>query len=489
MLAASCLTAFQLQYARKTKNPIQEGTGVFFVILWLAVFSFTSQNTSVSYRNFSLTLKELEFIALLPLTLVWVMPYNQDKFFGIQDLQKTDKLHAIWRLSVLLLIIVNIVPTGNEWYWKGFEFIVLLPMINETVNLQNRKDEKLPVLTLFIQTEISEKFDVPISLMKSVFLILVAFVFGLLNSRIWLLIILIYFAVGAGWTLYSLIPQDMRAEEKLQSWADETREKYGKDNNRRRRRRERKNKSKEEEEPIETTSLISHEEIQALSQPENIQEKALALGQKVRTGIEKPYYTLNHILSTLKEEDFSHAWRVPKNGLKLPSTRGKWSPPKDLILFPVELEKYDYRRADQILLLGFNRPLDSPNKVNISFGEKKEEDRPHISDNKIKFGNVEFNTRSLIVTKEQWSEIKGQLDVVTAEDDISHTGFKNLTEMQKTLVSMSDKWMEVRFTAQEAAVNFLAGLLGSSEPIFMPKPGENQNLITGKLEDTNVEDV
>ena len=38
--------------------------------------------------------------------------------------------------------------------------------------------------------------------------------------------------------------------------------------------------------------------------------------------------------------------------------------------------------------------------------------------------------------------------------------------MQTKLISIGDKWLEVRKKAQEAAANFLGGLLGSSDPVF-----------------------
>ncbi|MHA2172299.1 MAG: hypothetical protein ACXAB7_20705, partial [Candidatus Kariarchaeaceae archaeon] len=217
-------------------------------------------------------------------------------------------------------------------------------------------------------------------------------------------------------------------------------------------------------EVISTTALVE-------AQTGSIQEKAHSLGKKVRTGMEKPYYTLNHILSTLKAEDFSEAWKVNRKGLIFPSARGKWSPPKGLILFPIELEKYDYRRSNQILLLGFNEPLlDDKNKVNIDFGESSKYNAK-ITDNAIQFGDVTFNTRSLIVSFEEWTEIQSDLELVTQTDDISYTGFKTLNQMQEVLASLSEKWIELRLTAQEVAVNFLAGLLGATEPIFIPREG------------------
>ncbi len=146
-------------------------------------------------------------------------------------------------------------------------------------------------------------------------------------------------------------------------------------------------------------------------------------------------------------------------------------PSKRFDFIPIELEKYDYRRSNQILLLGFNEPiLDDKNKVNIDFGESSKYNAK-ITDNAIQFGDVTFNTRSLIVSVEEWNEIQSDLEVVTQTDDISYTGFKTLNQMQEVLASLSEKWLELRLTAQEVAVNFLAGLLGATEPIFIPREG------------------
>ncbi|MCE7736852.1 MAG: hypothetical protein GPJ54_18355 [Candidatus Heimdallarchaeota archaeon] len=511
MFLSGTLAAYQLRHSRVNRNPVQRGAVAIFVMVWLAIFTFTRESSTLVYDTYSLSLKQVEFIALLPVALVWVPPYNEEKFFGLMDLENNDRLHAIWRGAVLFLIIINIVNLEGEWYWQYLEFLILSPMIYETVQLQKNSKENLPVLTLFIQTEMANKFAVPLSMFKSVFFIMVAFLFEILESRLWLLIILGYFGAGMMWGIKSIIPEEMRTDEDSKDeFADSVRKYFGAEERKRdRRRHKRKGKRKDKIniEHQQAVRLAENEKLKILNETVDIipiannqitviengsvQQKAHALGKRVRTGIEKPYYTLNHILSTLKAEDFSEAWRVDKNGLSLPSTRGKWSPSKGLILFPVDLEKYDYRRTNEILLLGFNRPFESKEggfNFEIGGGEKS---KARITDNSIKFGDVEFNTRSLIVTQEQWAEIKPKLSVVTQDDDISHTGFKTLNQMQEVLASLSDKWLEVRLTAQEAAVNFLAGLLGSSEPIFVPREGleaPSYPEIEGKIVDTTVEE-
>ncbi|MHA2031245.1 MAG: hypothetical protein ACW99Q_17835 [Candidatus Kariarchaeaceae archaeon] len=495
MFLSGLLAAYHLRYARKNKNPIQGGAVVAFVIVWLGIFSIINRNREVQFLDYSIELGKVGFMALLPLVTIWIQPYKDESFFGIMELEENDKLHAIWRDSVLLIVLINILKSGDHWYWGALEFVILIPMLYETVQLQKHNSDELPVLTLFIQTEIANKFAVPFSMLKSVFLIMVAFIFELLESRFWLLVILGYFAAGFIWGVFSIIPEDMRSKsdgngpseiEKIFSSGSKA---SRKDQRRRKRRRGKKGM---EDEPSISINLPDRDSIvstiksdietdtslQVISptvpvevEKGSIQEKAHSLGKQVRTGMEKPYYTLNHILSTLKAEDFSEAWKVNQEGLIFSSTRGKWSPPKGLILFPIELEKYDYRRKNQILLLGFNKPLqDEKNKVKLEFGTSSKYNAK-ISDNAIQFGDVTFNTRSLIVSIEEWTEIQSDLELVTQTDDISYTGFKTLNQMQEVLASLSEKWIELRLTAQEAAVNFLAGLLGATEPIFIPREG------------------
>lgn len=512
MFLSGVLAAYQLRHSRVNRNPVQRGAVAIFVMVWLAIFTFTKESSSLEYESYSYTLKQVEFVALLPLALIWVPPYNPEKFFGLTEIEDSDKVHAIWRGAVLFLILINIINLEGHWYSEYLEFLILLPMINETVKLQRMSEDRMPVLTLFIQTEMTEKFAVPISMMKSVFFLMVAFLFEILNSRLWLLIILGYFTAGMMWGISSLVPKEMKSDnDSKDDFAESVREFFGAEESkggrkRKRRRDKRKEKKaieksmkeglvklKESETADKTTDLVISKSNKLSTDLANgsIQEKAHALGKRVRSGIEKPYYTLNHILSTLKEEDFSEAWRVAKDGFVFPSTRGKWSPGKGLILFPVELEKYDYRRSNEVLLLGFNRPFESKEGgFKMEFGgESKSNAR--ITDNSIRFGEFEFNTRSLIVTQDQWDEIKTKLEVVTQDDDISHTGFKTLNQMQEVLASLSDKWLEVRLTAQEAAVNFIAGLLGSSEPIFIPREGldtPSYPEIEGNIVDTTVEE-
>ena len=213
MFLSGFFAAYQLRHSRVNRNPVQGGAVVIFVIVWLAMVSFTQKNSIIEYDTYSITLKQLEFIAILPLALIWIPPYNEEKFFGLMELEKNDKLHAVWRSSVLFLILINIANFDGEWYWLILEFLILIPMIYETAQLTKEKEENLPVLTLFIQTEMTEKFAVPLSMFKSVLFIMIAFLFGILNSRFWLLVILGYFGAGMMWGIKSIIPDEMRTDE------------------------------------------------------------------------------------------------------------------------------------------------------------------------------------------------------------------------------------------------------------------------------------
>ena len=51
-----------------------------------------------------------------------------------------------------MLILIKLIEFEDKWYWRSLEFIILIPMIYETSQLQKIKKEEIPVLTLFIQT-------------------------------------------------------------------------------------------------------------------------------------------------------------------------------------------------------------------------------------------------------------------------------------------------------------------------------------------------
>jgi hypothetical protein len=490
MILVSCIVTYQLFYTRSTGMVYQTGGIVFFVILWLGMVSFTLSDLTTTFPDFYLiseftfNIKAIQFIAVLPLVLVWIFQREVDSFFGIKALPQSERKNNVWRYSVLILILLNIINLTLTELWGITEYLILIPLIAESVILAKSSQKELPILTLRIQEELTQKFAVPLSLLKSISLIMIFFTFELISSRFWLLVILAYFAVGLLWIIYYILPKSEISQNQQEKKAKSSKQIKTKKS---------KNTSKSPNiikkddliEDNQTNQLILAKEkenkiVKVESTLENVEtesgeistvsQKAHSLGKKVREGIEKPFYTLNHILATLTSEDFSIGYRVNKNNLKFQSLDGEWSPPKGLVIFPIHLEKYDFRRSGQILLLGFNQPIEKRSKMHFEVDTKRYSVK--MSKNSIKFGNITFNPRSLIVSEDEFeNNIKLNLEVIDNNTDISYTGFKNLAHMQDILSSMADKWIELRITAQEAAVNFLAGLLGATDPVFVPKEG------------------
>ncbi|KKK49109.1 hypothetical protein LCGC14_3138400, partial [marine sediment metagenome] len=187
-----------------------------------------------------------------------VRPYKKEKFFGIMDLEQNDKLHAIWRSAILMLILIKLIEFEDKWYWRSLEFIILIPMIFETSQLQKIKKEEIPVLTLFIQTEMKEKFGVPLSMFKSVFFIMIAFLFEILDSRLWLLVILVYFAAGIIWGITTIIPDEMKSnDETTNDFSDNIRDMFGAEKRSGRRKRRGKKRSHSVLKNMEQSMILS----------------------------------------------------------------------------------------------------------------------------------------------------------------------------------------------------------------------------------------
>jgi len=479
---ASILSTYYMYLSRQSNTQLQQSSVVFFLLVWLALQVFRVSTRTITIEDFSFTIKQAQFAMILPMAVIWLVPHSSDTFFGLYEPSEDDRIKSIWKISVLIILVMNIFPTLPRW----LEILVIIPLIYEHVKLYRYSKESLPKLTLHIQRELTAKFAVPLSMLKGVFVIMVGFLFEMLSSRLWLLVILIYFGAGFIWFIDFMIPEGMREgnEENFSQFftnigqstksSDETTEQ---DEQTATRRRAPVKRHEEPEDFIE----IEDSEVEIVTQNEEkmvveagsrevseVGKKAHELGKRVRTELKKPQYNLNHILSTLSSEDFTTAFRVHKQGMEFDSIEGAWSPPKDLILFPIELEEYDYRRVDEILLLGFNRPIDQqgPNAITFNWGSESKYNGK-ISGDQIQIGDTTFRMKTLVLTREQWSAAKKELEYIDDVTDISYTGFETLHDLQEKLVSISDKWIELRKKAEDAVVNFLAGLLGSKEPIFL----------------------
>lgn len=484
LLSASVIAAYQFLYIKRTNDYYKMGGIVFYLVFWVGIFVFLRQE-QFSILNFSLKLKSIMLISVLPLILVWLVMGDRDPVLGLENQNK--RISSVnWKLAFFILVIVNFLIIEFQ-IWEIIELFVLFPLIGQTVLLSKMSEKDLPVLSLRISEEIFQRFSIPLSMGKSVGFIMGAYMFGLLNLRLWLIVVLLYFLAGFLWVVAYIIPPEMRSSEGRQS-SDNSSEIFEKiaDNFQQVRRDQKKPTEKEVDEVEELKEIVTSDPEGTISSVKvtPLSASAFNAGRKVREKVQKPVYTLNHILSTLTAEDFSVGYRVPSDGLTFPSLDGEWTPKAGLVIFPINLEKYDYRREGQTLLLTFHQPRESAGKIKMSFNE---ENSTIISKDLVKFGEISFNPRTLIVhTNDFENKIKPKLEKIGEEDDISYTGFQNLAQMQEILSKMADKWIEIRYKAKEVTVNFLAGLLGATDPVFIPKESQlSQSRELPKLNDGN----
>lgn len=495
MELGSLFTIYNQFMMRSTRDLRYLGTILFYVLTWFGISLFAPYDALVTLSTYQFELRWFEIIAIIPIMILWLIPLNKEKFFGIQRTTEEDRIKWLWKSVIVILILINFLELSSNW-----QFIVLIPMIAEPVLIQREKEKELPMLTLFIHQEVINKFDVPISLIRTIFIILFAFMFNYLTSKWWVIILLLFMMSTVFWGIGNVVntfnpeKESKLSEHELEEFikkgilGDEIRSKMTSVSNtikdvKTKNEKVETSKANENEKsevikdeegivtPKRVISTIKQDAITTMPISENkpikSSSKAHELGLKLRKELQKPRYNLNHILSTLTSETFNVGYKVNQENLIFNSLKGPWTPPLGLILFPVDLGRYDFRRSNQILLLGFNKPIHRPNqaKIDIEFSPKYRYNAV-ISGDRIQFGDLEFNMRTLIVTKQQWEEINQKLDLVTENDDIEYTGFKTLSEMQQKLVEIGDKWVDLRRQAQEAVVNFIAGLLGSEEPIF-----------------------
>lgn len=470
MLLACIFAVINQLQGKFTANNFKNGLAGIYVAFWAGLSLFTSPTRIVSVMNFSLTQKTLNGLAILPIILIWMYPARRDRFFGIQKIEREEVISSVWRINVLLLFAIYFL---NLWTW--LEFLILIPIIYEPIALQVENKDRMPILTLQIQQELMQKFAVPISLAKSFFFIQFAYLFGFLQSKLWILNMMLLILTGFIWTIATFATklQLDEIDDLDEIFEDET----------------------EDEQMSKTDSLATYTDkelaIKEKERPKGrknkkSKSKAHQLGAKLREELKKPQYNLNHILSTLTQEQFTNGFKVAQDGLKFHSKEGEWSPPKNLVLFPIELGKYDYRREDEILLLGFNKPAPiGKSKFNLTINnheqhkshrkhrEKREitaykkEHQYSLGSDRVQFGDTIFNLKTLIVTRRQWQEIQQKLEPITNITDISYTGFKNLADLQEKIIMIGDKWIELRKKAQNMAMEFLQGLLGTGDAVFM----------------------
>ena len=459
MFAGSILSVYYLSLSRRQDNMIYPGVIGFYVLSWLGITTFSNSNQIVDLLIVTSKLKNFEFLSLFPILMMWLRAKKSDTFFRLVEMDYRDKISWIWKSIIVILFIVNSLDFNPR-----FQFLILIPMIAEPMTLTNNQKTKLPTLTLFINKEMLERFAIPISLVRTIFIILFAFMFGFLSSRLWVLILLGFMAGGFGWVISILLANFSDSEDtiNIEDYIDNLKNSdlinFNKEPS------DASQDMSEDSKDIEVST--GHLEIVSTTSPAS-STKARDLGLRVRKELQKPRYNLNHILSTLSNEDFSRGFKVTKTGLKFKSLKGDWLPPTNLILFPIQMAKYDIRRADEILLMGFNTPDKDikPKRVKRA-GSRRRKEVVKFSKNRIQMGDLAFNMQTILVKQRDWKDIQDQLEIIDESSDIKYTGFDSLSDMQSKLISIGDKWLAVRQQFQEATVEFISGLLGSAEPVF-----------------------
>ncbi len=442
-------------------NTMLESTTFVYVTFWLGITSYQLPGRDFSFYTVTFPIRYFDFGIIFPVYLIWLLPIRGDNFFGLQELSLEEVAHSIWKLSLLILLLIKFfrLPTY-------LEFSILIPIVLEPIILHRILKTAPPALTLFIQTELTQKFAVPISLIKSALFILIAYMFEYLTLRIWIIFLLIISLVIFIWFIYTFgqslsPPETTEATEKT---VEESVDKHT-------------DKVDTTGQPLTRQPLSSQPTSKLVKSGNKLISKddnkdsvfAFKLGKKVREEIKKPRYTLNHILANLSKDDFKEGYIVTKDKLTLGSKHGQWNPKKGLLLFPIPLGKFDYRREDEILLIGLQKP-NLYGSARFSVSGSKTSKKFSMGKGFIKFGDLTFNLKTLIVNKNDWEKEKSTLTPIDSSIDISHTGFENLDDIQEKLSLIGQKWIELRSNLQLKLYQFLMGLIGAEDAIFQGTP-------------------
>lgn len=466
MVVGAVISVMYQLKARKERNKIYYSPVYIYVMFFIGISAF-SDNT-VIFTLINIELRIIEGVTLLPLLLIWLFPMNTDNFFRLEEIPREERLRGTWKISLLIVYIIKFSPIN-----QNFEFLVLIPMIAEPVMLYNENKGRMPLLTLKIQKEMFSKFAPQISLLKTVFFIQIAFISNFLYSKLWILLLMI-FMTAIILSLIAMFAVQFSDENTDKIKEDEIIEIF--------------NEYKEQSFMKTHNEIIKKENNEIVNiqnevaEGKDIGSKAYNLGKRIRTEIKKPKYNLHNILSTLKYNSLQNGYRVQGPDFHFKSIQGRFNPPENLILFPVELGKFDYRRRGEILLLGFNKPMikdsdDSFKKKNIKVktittvnGVEINSDADfkfNIGSDIIMFNDKTFNLQTLVVKQEEWEKMMNTLDKIDETYDLSYTGFSNLDELQNVLTDIGDKWNEVREKVKLTAANFIAGLFGVDDAIFL----------------------
>lgn len=513
MLGGSIIALYYQIMALKTKNRLYNSPLYIYILFFSGITSYTVKGLTFTFLTISLPLFMLEGLILLPTLLIWLFPKSSEQFFKVRSTSKEEKIGNIWKVGILILYVVKYLELD-----QNYEFLVLIPMIVEPVMLGLGNKGKLPMLTLQLHKEILAKFSPHLSLLRSVMLIQLAFITSFLNSKIWILLLMLFITSIFLLILGSIIYQF--SDDK----PDKTREEvihdvFGDEFDYNGTKSEETLKSPESAIHTSTSLMPISNQIKDSSSlkiggksdllapksgaggtgvtGDDLPSKAYRLGRKIRTEIKKPKYNLTNILATLRNDSFENGYVVDRSDYRFNSNKGVFNPPEKLVLFPIDLGQFDYRRHGEVLLLGFNKPKikksdDEFKKIgggilvfkssNTRVSKNNPKSKFSIGDEYIQFEDKVFNLQTLIVSKDEWIKISNTLQELDDNYDLSYTGFNNIGELQGVLTNIGDKWYEVREKAKIVAANFVAGLIGAEDAIFYGVDdllGENKNELIG----------
>ncbi len=500
MLAGSLISLYYQIMAIKTKNRLYNSPLYIYVLFFSGITSYTEKGLIFTFITFSLPLFRLGGLILLPTLLIWLFPKSTEQFFKVQSTSREEKIGNTWKVGIIILYVVKYLELN-----QNYEFLILIPMIVEPIMLGIGNRGKLPMLTLQLQKEILAKFSPHLSLLRSVMLIQLAFITSFLNAKVWILLLMLFITAILISLLGTFIYQfsDEKSEKSEKSREEAIHDIFGDDFEYPDSKSEVDDTLKldSSEIPPEVSLIRDSDKIKSVASlqsdesglptikseaighdvtGDDLPSKAYRLGRKIRTEIKKPKYNLSNILATLRNDSFENGYVVDRSDYRFTSVKGDFNPPEKLVLFPIDLGQFDYRRHGEVLLLGFNKPKIKKNAEEFKqIGGRKflfsTDSRVTIKNSKSKFAMGDefiqfedkiFNLQTLIVSKEEWDRMCNSLPQLDDNYDLSYTGFNNIAELQDVLTNIGDKWYEVREKAKLVAANFVAGLIGAEDAIF-----------------------
>lgn len=397
---------------------VTTGSTAAYVIFWAGITVFDDRGGKSLDLGAagSPLLADLELAALTFVLLVWAFSSEKpDALMGFsKGFEPSHVLRHLWKFAVLWLLALQYDVMSSEK--DTLEWLFLLPFVLEVAIRWLIRKKELPHLTLEIWRPFMEHFEVPLSMTRALSIVLIAYLAEWLTHKLWLLVMLMWVLGIFVWFISTITVWSVRTATGFEK----------------------------QSEAFEGMSL---------------EEKAKAMGELTKGAIRKPHYNVFQIIQAMREEDYTELYMVTKK-VNLKLKKGKWRPPIGLLLLPVDLAPYDYRRADEVLLLAMapRGPVSDKSKVLVTISKDEE---GSIED-------LDISGSSMVITKEDWERNKKALHAVGEDDDLSAYGYESLADLRESLDSLNKKWQETREKVEIGVLSFIQGVVGSNEALFMP---------------------